>query len=330
MSAATPSLAVDLGGVRFPRPVLAAAGCLGDGKEGTGAIDASTLGGIVTRTISYAPSLGGPTPRLAQTPSGLLTNTQLQNPGVRAFRREHLPVLASHGVPIVVSIGGATTDEFIRVAHEMHDAPGVVALEVYLPSPDVERGGSFASRVDRCTEVIGAVSRLTRYPVFAKLPLLEPDLVEAATACLRAGAHGLTLIDSIPGYAVDLASMRQALGTGIGYLSGPALRPIAVGAVRRVAAALPEARILGVGGVMTGGDAAEFLLAGASAVQIGTALLVDPGAPARICSELSTYLARRGMRSVTDLRGRVGDAGTSTGGGVGSGGPAGAPPGSRR
>lgn len=312
MSAPAPSLAVDLGGVRFPRPVLAAAGCLGDGAEGTGAVDASTLGGIVTRTISFEASLGGPTPRFAQTPSGLLTNTQLQNPGVRAFRREHLPKLSSYGVPIVVSIGGASTDEFIRVAHELRDAPGVVALEVYLPCPDVERGGSFASRVERCTEVIGAVSRLTRYPVFAKLPLLEPDLVESATACLRAGAHGLTLIDSIPGFSVDLGSMRQAIGTGIGYLSGPALRPIAVGAVRRVAAALPDARILDVGGVMTGGDAAEFLLAGASAVQIGTALLVDPDAPSRICGELSAYLSRNGLRSVGDLRGRVRGTGAAT------------------
>lgn len=299
-------LTVTLGDVTLPRPVIGASGCLGRGRDGVGPVDVGALGAIVTRTLTFEPTHGAPTPRLALTPSGLLTAVGLQNPGVMDFIDADLPVLASHGVPIIASIGGGSTDEFIRVAHELHAAQGVVALEVYLPSPDMERGGAFASRVERCIEVVGAVSRLSRYPIFAKLPLLEPDLVDTVHACMRAGAQGVTLIDGLPGLVVDTATARPALGAGRGYLSGPALRPVALAAVRRVAEAMPQVPIMGVGGITTGLEAAEFLLAGASAVQIGTAMLVAPDAPRTILDELVAYATASELDRVAQLRGRLG------------------------
>lgn len=300
-------LSVTLGDVRLARPVIAASGCLGNGRDGAGLVDLRTLGAIVSRTLTLEGTRGAATPRLALTPSGLLTAVGLQNPGVVDFVRQDLPVLAASRVPVIASIGGGSPDEFIRVAHELHDVAGVVALELYLPSPDLERGGAFAHRIERCIEVVGAVSRLSRYPIFAKLPMLEPDLVDTVHACVRAGAQGVTLIDGIPGLSVDTDTLRASLGAGPGYLSGPAMRPIALEAVRRVAAAMPNVPIMGVGGIATGLDAAEFILAGASAVQIGTALLVDPEAPRLIENGLVDYLGTKGIGRVADLRGRLRD-----------------------
>ncbi|MFM7718582.1 MAG: dihydroorotate dehydrogenase [Actinomycetota bacterium] len=303
--AGRPSLGVDLAGIALPLPIVAASGCLGDGRDGTGLVDGRRLGAIVTRTLTASPSPGGPTPRLAQTPSGLLTAIGMQNPGVDSFLEEDLPRLRELGPPIIVSIGGRRVEDFLRVCHSLHEAPGVVALEVYLSSPDDERSGTFASRMDRTIEVVGAVSRFTRFPVFAKLPLLGPELVDVAHACVRAGAHGLTLIDGVPGLAIDTATRRPALAATYGLLSGPTLRPIALAAVHRVASAMPTVPLMGVGGIATGNDAAEFLLAGAWAVQVGTAMLVDPDAPVRIGRELAELLRARGLASPADLRGRL-------------------------
>lgn len=305
--AGRPTLAVDLGGLKLPGAIVAASGCLGDGRDGTGLVDGRRLGAIVTRTLTAAASVGGPTPRLAQTPSGLLTAIGLQNPGVDSFLEEDLPRLGALGPPVIVSIGGRRVEDFLRICHSLHEAPGVVALEIYLSSPDDERSGTFASRMDRTIEVVGAVSRFTRFPVFAKLPLLGPELVDVAHACVRAGAHGLTLIDGVPGLAVDVDSRRPALAATYGLLSGPVLRPIALAAVHRVARAMPEVPIMGVGGITSGTDAAEFLLAGAWAVQVGTAMLVDPDAPVRIGRELVEILRAQGCASPADLRGRLRD-----------------------
>lgn len=299
-------LGVDLGaGIVLQHPVMAAAGCLGYGREGTGLVDARHLGAIVTRTITLEPSAGASPPRLASTPSGLLTAIGLQNPGIDSFLDEDLPALAALGPPIILSIGGSRIEEFLRMAHAVHDVPGIVALEIYLSSPDTERHGTFASRIDRTIELVGAVSRLTRLPVFAKLPLLGAELVDAAHACIRAGAHGLTLLDGAPGLGIDVRTHRPSLASTYGLVSGPALRPLALAAVHRVATALPEVPLLGVGGIASGSDALEFVLAGAWAVQVGTAMLVDPAAPTRIVRELAEELDRQGAASLESLRGRL-------------------------
>jgi len=304
------TLEVDLGGVTFPHPVLAASGCLGTGRDVPGLVDLHRLGGVVTRSLTFAPSKGAPTPRATETASGLLSWVGLQNPGVDAFVEEDLSKLTRARTPVIGSVAGSTPDEYLRVASHLHLRPGIVALEVYLSAPDEERRGDpFYMHAERIQEVVGPVSRLSRVPVFVKLPPLLPDLVATARACLRAGAHGFTLIDAVPGLAVDSERLRPRLAAPVGALSGPAIKPIALAAVYRVARALPDVPIMGVGGICTGEDAVEFFLAGAWAVQVGTAMLVNPSAPVEIARGILGYLKAKGIASPADLRGRLRDRG---------------------
>ncbi len=306
MAGVKPSLAVDLAGIHLPLPAVAASGCLGSGRELGGLVDVRRLGAVVTRSLTYGPERGAPTPRVAETASGIVTAVGLQNAGVRDFLDEDLPRLARAGVPVIASIAGGTLEEYLSVTSALHVRPGIVALEVHVSCPDGERGGRpFYARIERLAEIVGAVSRLAHVPVFAKLPALLPDLVDAAHACVRAGAHGLTLIDGVPAMAIDPARLRSRLGTAAGTLSGPAIKPIALAAVYQVARSMPDIPIMGVGGVATAEDAIEFLLAGAWAVQLGTILLVDPNAPEQIARGIAAYLAEKRIASVADLRGRV-------------------------
>jgi len=301
-----PSLAVDLHGLRFAHPVLAASGCLATGHDVPALVDLHKFGGVVSRSLTLGPSKGSPTPRSAETPSGLLTAVGLQNPGVEAFVADDLPRFVKAGVPVIGSVAGASPEEYIRVAQALHRQPGVVALEVYLGSSDEERGGGpVYARLERVLEVVGAVARLSSIPVFAKLPPLVPDLVGTARACVRAGAFGLTLVDGVPGLAIDARGLRPKTAVPVGGVSGPALKPLALAAVYGVARAMPEVPVMGVGGISTGEDAVEFLLAGAWAVQVGTALLVDPSAPVEIARGILDYLRDKGIASPADLRGRL-------------------------
>jgi len=302
-----PTLEVDLGGLRLAQPVLAASGCLGTGRDVPALVDLRRLGGVVTRSLTLNPSKGAPAPRATETASGLLSAIGLQNPGARAFVEEDLPRLVKAGVPVIGSVAGTTTDEYLRVVQELHVRPGVVALEVNLSLPDQERDGDqpISARPERVGEVVGAVARLSHVPVFAKLPALLPDPVGFAHICVRAGAHGLTLIDAVPGLAVDARSLRSRLAVPVGGLSGPAIKPIALAAVYRVARALPDVPIMGVGGVATGDDAVEFLLAGAWAVQVGTALLVNPSAAIDVSRGILAFLQGKQIASPADLRGRL-------------------------
>lgn len=302
-------LGVDLKGLELVHPIMAASGCLGLGREGTGLVEARRLGAIVTRTITLSASPGAAPPRLAETPAGLLTSVGLQNPGIGSFLEDDLPQLLAFGPPVIVSVGGGRIEEFLRVVHHVNAVEGVVGIELYLSSADQERTGTFASRIDRSIELVGAVTRLTRLPVFAKLPYLGPELVDLAIGCVRAGAHGITLIDGVQGLAIDPARAQPRLASTYGFLSGPAIRPLALAAVHRVARALPDVPLIGVGGISTGLEAAEFLLAGAWAVQVGTAMLVEPEAPMRIGRELAAYLLERGIDSPAELRTMLGPSG---------------------
>lgn len=307
MAGLNPSLAVEVGGIRFPSPVLAAAGCLGNGRESGALVDLHRLGGAVTRTLTLAPERGAPSPRVAETPSGLLATTGLQNPGVETFLRVDLPGLIRSGLPVIASIGGSSLEEYVRLTGQLDLRPGIVAIEVYLSAPDRERGDGapFYARPERALEVVGAVARLSRLPVFPKLPPILPGLEDLAASCVRAGAHGLTLIDAVPAMAVEPSRLRPSLSTTFGGLSGPAIRPIALAAVHRVAASLPHVPIMGVGGIATADDAVEFLLAGAWAVQVGTAMLVNPSAPVEIAEGIEAHLRTMGFASPAELRGRL-------------------------
>ena len=300
------SLAVDLNGLVLPTPVMVASGCAGTGRELASLADLHKVGGLVSRSVTLRPRKGTSTPRIAETPSGIVWSTGLQNPGIEAFLAEELPRLVKGGAPVFVSIAGGTMEEFVRMTSLLQGAPGLTAIETHISGPDDELGTAvLASRPDRAAEIVGAVARMATVPVFAKLPPLLPELVETARWCVRAGAHGLTLTDAVPALAVDPAGLRPQLGAVTGWLSGPAIRPLALRAVHEVARELPEVPILGVGGVRTGQDAVEMMLAGAWAVQMGTATLIDPAAAVAAAQGVLGYLKAKGLASPGDVRGRL-------------------------
>jgi dihydroorotate dehydrogenase (NAD+) catalytic subunit len=301
----TRSIGVEVAGVPLATPVTIASGCAGAGKELHGLVELRRVGGIVSRTITVDPREGSPPPRIVESASGVVWDTGLQNPGVDAFVETELPTLAAASSAVFVSIGGATLEEYVRITGVLQGRAGVAAIEVYLSGPDRElERPVLGAHADRVTEVVGAVARMSLVPVFAKLPG-GVDVVPLAIAAARAGASGLTLCASPPALAIDRTGTRPALGAAAGWLSGPALKPMTLRALAEVHRALPRMPLVASGGIRTAGDAVEAMLAGASAVQVGTATLVDPTAPVTIAKGIVTELQRRAVASPTELRGTV-------------------------
>jgi dihydroorotate dehydrogenase (NAD+) catalytic subunit len=300
------TLRTSLAGVELATPVLAASGTFGSGAELSQLIDLRKVGGVVTKSVTPQPVRGLPTPRMVETPSGMLNAIGLQNPGVEGFVEKDGPFIAECGVPVIVSIAGKTVQEFAEVAVRVSKLPGVAGIEANISCPNVERRNQvFACDPQAAGEVIGTVTRMTHLPVFAKLTADVTDIVEVAQSCVRAGAHGLSLINTVLGMAIDVETFRPRLGGITGGLSGPAIRAIAVRCVFQVARALPDVPVIGIGGVTDAPSAVEHLLAGASAVQVGTANFYDPHATVEIAEGIGGFLSRRGMTSPADLRGRV-------------------------
>jgi dihydroorotate dehydrogenase (NAD+) catalytic subunit len=299
----TASLEVDLCGVRLPTPVLAASGCFGFGREMAAFMDLAGIGGVVTKSVSLQPRRGLPTPRTAETPSGMLNAIGLQNPGVEAFCRDDLPVLAEAGARVVASVVGRNAREFAQVAERLGGEDAVHLIEVNLSCPNVDsRNQVFATNPRMAATVVRRVKAVARQPVLAKLTADVTDLPAVARAVVEAGADGLTLINTLLGMAIDVHHLRPRLAAVTGGLSGPAIRPLAVRCVWQVARALPEVPIVGVGGIVTGEDAAELLLAGATAVQVGTANFMTPRATVQVAEGLRAYLDAQGLAAVTQLR----------------------------
>jgi dihydroorotate dehydrogenase (NAD+) catalytic subunit len=298
----TVDLAVDLCGVRLKTPVLAASGCFGFGREMAGWVDLAELGGIVTKSVSLEPRRGRPTPRMAETPSGMLNAIGLQNPGVEAFCAADLRFLAEAGATVVASLVGRSPEEFGRLAARLAGEPAVALLEVNLSCPNVEhRGEVFATDPELAAEVVRTVKRASNQPVLAKLTADVTDLVAVARAAVDAGADGLTLINTLLGMAVDVGRRRPRLAAVTGGLSGPAIRPVAVRCVWQVAGALPGVPIVGAGGIVNAADAAEFLLVGATAVAVGTGNFINPRAVVEVAAGLEQYLAAQGVGSPAEL-----------------------------
>jgi len=298
----TPALAVDLCGVRLATPVLAASGCFGFGREMAQFLDLAEIGGVVTKSVSLEPRRGRPTPRIAESPSGMLNAIGLQNPGVEAFCRGDLEFLGEAGARVVASVVGRSAEEFARVAGRLAREDAVDLIELNLSCPNVDsRGEVFAADPGMAALVVRTVKSVARQPVLAKLTADVTDLVAVARAAVEAGADGLTLINTLLGMAVDVHRRRPKLAAVTGGLSGPAIRPVAVRCVWQVAQALPEVPIVGAGGVATGEDAAELLLVGATAVQVGTASFVNPLATAAVADGLRDYLQSQRIASVTEL-----------------------------
>jgi dihydroorotate dehydrogenase (NAD+) catalytic subunit len=295
-----------LGHLELPTPILSAAGCAGTGRELAPYLDVAKIGAVTTKSIMIEPRAGRPTPRTAETASGLLNSVGLQGPGIDAFLQRDLAWLLSRGARTVVSIAGSSVGEYAELAARLSDAAGVTAIELNLSCPNVEgRGRDFAAEPDTAAQVAEAVRAATRYdiPVIAKLSPDVTDIVTVARACVAAGADALSMINTLPGMVIDTGTMRPALAGGVGGLSGPAIRPVAVRCIWRTRQALPEVPIIGIGGVRTGRDALELILAGATLVGVGTVIFHDPAACDRIQRELEDELTTRGFDRLADLIG---------------------------
>jgi dihydroorotate dehydrogenase (NAD+) catalytic subunit len=300
------TLTVDLGGVVLPTPVMIASGCGGTGRELSGLVDLRKVGALVSRSVSLEPRKGAPTPRLAESAAGIVWSTGQQNPGIDAFVDEELPRLARAGTQIVVSITGTTLEEYVRLTGSLQGRPEVAAIEVHLSGPDLElERDVLGAHADRAAEIAGAVARMSLVPVFAKIPMLASDLAEIARAVVRAGVTGVVVGGSPPAMSVQAGRLRPDLGEVTGWLSGPAIKPLMLRSVFEVARAVPEAPVVAVGGIRTGTDAIEAMLAGAWAVQVGTATLIEPSAPVHVAQGIVRYLKDKGLGSPTDVRARL-------------------------
>ena len=289
-----------LGNATLPNPILTASGCAGSGKELSHFFPLSELGAIVTKSIMLQPRSGRATPRMAETPSGMLNAIGLQGPGVDLFLENDLPWLTAQGARVVVSIAGERIEDYAALARRMRNLPSVVALEVNISCPNVEnRGQVFACDPATARAAIEAVRRNigSEIPIFAKLSPDVTDIVQIAREVQHAGADGVALINTLLGMVIDINTMFPKLSQKTGGLSGPAIRPVAVRAIYQVRAALPNFPILGMGGVVTGRDAFELVLAGANAVSVGTATFGNPMALMQVKHELETILIERGFIS---------------------------------
>jgi dihydroorotate dehydrogenase (NAD+) catalytic subunit len=296
-----------VGSVTLPAPVMTASGTSGHGAELAGYFDLGSLGAVVVKSLSAEPYAGNPAPRVHATPTGMINSVGLQGPGVEAWLEEDLPALVAAGARVVASIWGFSVDDYAKAAAMLAAAPPeVVAVEVNLSCPNVEdRRRMFAHDPALAALAVEASVAGCGRPVWAKLSPNVTDLVEIAGAVLDAGAEALTLINTVMGMVIDTESRRPVLGSGArgGGLSGPAIHAVAVRAVFECRAAFPDAPIVGVGGVTTGEDAAELLLAGANAVQVGTASFADPRAPLRVQHELAQWCRAHDIADLNQLIG---------------------------
>lgn len=295
-----------LGSRRFSNPIFTASGCASSGQELSQFFSLSELGAIVTKSIMTKPRTGRQTPRMAETPSGMLNSIGLQGPGIDVFLENDIPWLVNQQVKIVVSIAGETVDEYGVLARRLRAVSGISAVEVNISCPNVEnRGQVFACKPESSIAVIEAVRRNIggELPIIAKLSPDVTDIVEIAGAVINAGVDGVALINTLLGMVIDVNSMKPKLAGKTGGLSGPAIRPVAVRAIYQVHQAFPKVPIVGMGGVSTGRDAFELVLAGASAISIGTANFGNPIAAINIKQELSELLVEKGFKTFQDAVG---------------------------
>jgi dihydroorotate dehydrogenase (NAD+) catalytic subunit len=290
----------------LPNPILTASGCAGSGKELSQFFPLTEIGAIVTKSIMLKPRSGRATPRMAETPSGMLNSIGLQGPGIDLFLENDIPWLVSQDARIIISIAGETVDDYAVLARRVRSLPNVVGIEVNISCPNVEnRGMVFSCHPETARAAIENVRRNVggELPIIAKLSPDVTDIAMIAREVVSAGADGLALINTVLGMVIDSHTMRPKLAQKTGGLSGPAIRPIAVRAIYQVHEALPKIPIIGMGGVASGLDAFELVLAGASAVSIGTATFGNPSAVLKVKNELHTLLIERGFSNFTDAVG---------------------------
>jgi len=299
------SLAVDLAGIKLKNPLLAASGTFGYGVEYEKILDLSKLGGVVSKGLYMKPRDGAPTPRIAETPSGLLNAIGLQGVGIHAFVRDVVPRMRHHDTALLVNVCGDTVDEYAEVARVCDDTPGIAGLEINISCPNVKQGGmAFGGDPKMTHAVVAAVRGATKLPVIPKLSPNVADITVFARAAEEAGADALSCINTLLGLAIDVEARRPRLGFGTGGLSGPAIRPIAVRMAWQAARAV-KIPIIGIGGISTAEDALEFLIAGCRAVQVGTANFVDPTLYERVLDGIASYLERHSLSDIGQVVGTL-------------------------
>lgn len=294
-------MSTTLGNAWFPAPIFTASGCASSGKELAQFFPLKDVGAIVTKSVMSKPRHGRPTPRMAETPSGMLNSIGLQGPGIDSFLANDVPWLLEQKARVVISIAGETIEEYATLARKLRSVSGISAVEVNISCPNVEnRGLVFACDPDASRRVIDGVRKTIggELPIIAKLSPDVTNLPEIARGVVDAGADALALINTVLGMVINVDTMKPHLGGKTGGLSGPAIKPVAVRAIYQVHAALPQVPILGMGGVASGRDAFELILAGASAVSVGTASFGNPSALIKIQNELRDILAAKGFATL--------------------------------
>ena len=298
-------LSVEVGGLRLSNPLIAASGCYGYGVEYADAVDLSTLGAVASKGLFLAPREGHPPQRIVETPSGMLNAIGLQGIGVHRYIAEKLPELRRLGVTNIINICGSTLDEYVELARILSDAEGVHALELNISCPNIKEGGiTFGCSLHGTFDVVSAVKKVTHLPVIPKLTPNVTDVASIAKAAEDAGADAVSLVNTFLAMAIDVETRRPKLSNIVGGLSGPAIRPIAVRMVYECRRTV-KIPIIGMGGIASAVDALEFIIAGATAVQVGTANFVDPFIWSKLTAGIEDYLQRHGVRRIADLVGSI-------------------------
>ena len=301
----TPDLSVQIGSLTLTNPIIAASGCFGYGVEYADIVDLSLLGGVAVKGLFLNEREAHPPERIVETPAGMLNAIGLQGIGVHRFIREKLPELRDHHATVIVNICGSTLEEYVDLARILSDADGVAALELNISCPNIKEGGiTFGCSLAGTFEVVSAVRKVTRLPVIPKLTPNVTDVASFARAAEEAGADAVSLVNTFLGMAIDVESRRPKLSNIVGGLSGPAIRPIAVRMVYECRRAV-KIPIIGMGGIASATDVLEFLIAGATAVQVGTANFVDPFIWTKLLDGLRDYLQRHAVAHVSDLTGTI-------------------------
>jgi len=300
-----PDLSVRIGKVKFFNPVLVASGTFGYGEEYASFLDLNKLGGIITKSITLNPREGHPPPRTCETPSGMLNAIGLANPGVKRFIKEKLPFLRTLKTKIMVNVAGSSVEEYVGVVKKLEGKKGIDLLEINISCPNVKEGGiAFGSNPKSAYRCIKAVKENTSYPVIAKLSPNVNNIMEIALAVEEAGADGVSLINTLVGMAIDLDTKKPRLSNITGGLSGPAIKPVALAMVWKVAQKV-KIPVIGIGGIMNTNDALEFILAGASMIQIGTGNFVDPECSIKIVQGLKRYCQDNKIKRIGELVGKL-------------------------
>ncbi|MEW6015748.1 MAG: dihydroorotate dehydrogenase [Candidatus Zixiibacteriota bacterium] len=300
----TPDLKVEIAGVKFENPILTASGTCGYGEELADIYDLSVLGGIVTKSITVKPREGHPPPRTAETSSGMLNAIGLANVGVDKFIDEKLKFLEKYDTKVIVNVAGARVQEYVDICARLADCPRADMVELNFSCPNVDEGMEIARDPLLAEKAVASVKKVFGRPVIAKLSPNVTDVALIARGCEAGGADVLSLINTLVGMAVDIESFRPRLTNNTGGLSGPAIKPVALAMVNKVYKAV-KIPLIGIGGITSYQDVVEFMLCGASAVQVGTALFVEPDAPVKIIKDLKKFLIKRKLNKITDLIGQL-------------------------